>query len=105
MPLLNKYSSEYGWSISLSQEWVAKPVPAGALTPFSPIAFVHHGNVDVRIIWMVRSQPVSEHAIADFDALLAMPPGAIDPIVIPAIINPIFPLIGEPDEATVVVLP
>jgi hypothetical protein len=104
MPLLNKYSSEYGWSISLPQEWVAKPSPAGALTPFNPIAFVRDSNVDVRIIWMVRTQPVAERAVADFAAMLAMPPGPADLIVTPSIVNPIFPLIGEADEATIIAL-
>jgi hypothetical protein len=99
--LKNRYKTEYGWSIKLPPDWerLGGSIP-GVLVITQAIVFAKMGESSTSLTWMVRSYPVQEAIVREFEQLTAED-AFPDKDTVSEIVNAVFPLIGQLDDASI----
>jgi hypothetical protein len=95
----DRIKTEYGWSMNIPAGWerLGEWVP-GVMALTQAIVFAKSDETSISLTWMVRSYPVTEETVAAFtDATIHQE--APDGDTVAAIVNSIFPLIGNLDNA------
>jgi len=99
------HSCEYGWSIRLPTNWVrlSGSLDTPVLAMSQPVVFAISEEWEPSLAWMLRGYPVDDATAGAFlEATLNE--GSAEKAAVVPLINSIFRLIGDLDEATVITL-